>query len=82
MDKYGDIVSIELFLPFFPSSIENTQYLMDIFEEYKKLPIKEIQCHAGEKKDKMIYIFNDTYIGKLQSVGLARGVKINYMVDS
>ena len=75
------IISIELFLPFFPSSLENQQYLLDMFDECK-LPIKEIRCHAGKNRDKMIYIFNTNYKGKLQPIHYARGVIINYKDDS
>jgi hypothetical protein len=76
------IHSIELFLPFFPDPLENTAYLQSLFDEYAlNLKIKEIKYNAGAKRDKMIYIYNDTYMGEVIPVGIARGVLVNYFIN-
>jgi len=74
------IHSIELVLAYFPDPLENNEYIEGILDEHlSKQTIKEIQYYSGKNKDRILYIFDDMYNGKLTSETYSKGIVINYI---
>jgi len=75
-----DIQSIELVLAFFPDPLENKEYIEGILDEHlSNQTIKQIQYYAGKNQDRILYIFNEDYKGKIISKNYSKGITINYI---